>query len=423
MPRKDKRSSWHRRRRNQDTSQRDLVGSSLINPISNDHISTISDLELRDLQPMITAVMSEDKIHLQVPVLELCLKRILFEMDCSSLRSPRPEQVRTLRRLIFGKADTLLIARTGFGKSLIFHTYSILTRKITLQIIPLSKLGEEQLSDIQKLGYTNPCLITSENKKKEKDLIERFQKCEFIHVLLGPEQASSKTFRDALRDPHLQAQIGLVAIDECHLVKQWREFRAEFTMLYELRAILRQDVVWFGCSRTLDQEAEEVVLQQAGFRPLGCHVYQTEVIRTSINRANISVCFLPIPRGKLSSYKALYFLLDNATVEGAPIPDQIPKTIVFIDSLRKINTLAEYLRQALLDKTISQPSGQQYTIAREKVFCVYDIVQTFTAHVSEYDRDLRYTEFKKPSSATRIMIVTTSLGMGVNIADVEQVVV
>ncbi len=64
-----------------------------------------------------------------------------------------------------------------------------------------------------------------------------------IHVLVGPEQASSMSFRDALKSPELQARIGLVAIDECHLVKQWESFRPTFTMLGELRTILRQDVV------------------------------------------------------------------------------------------------------------------------------------------------------------------------------------
>ena len=37
----------------------------------------------------------------------------------------------------FGKGDTLLVARTRFGKSIIFHAFSVLTGKITLQIIPL----------------------------------------------------------------------------------------------------------------------------------------------------------------------------------------------------------------------------------------------------------------------------------------------
>jgi hypothetical protein len=92
-----------------------------------------------------------------------------------------------------------------------------------------------------------------------------------------------------------------------------------------------------------------MVLQKAGFRPLGCNIIQTEVIQTSINRADISICLLPIPRGKLSSYESLYFLLDNATVRGVGTPDLIPKTIVFIDSLKNIDTPAEYLRQAHLN--------------------------------------------------------------------------
>jgi hypothetical protein len=173
MPHRDKGSRWYTKRRNQRSQE--VADSSILLPITNDYIGSISDLQLRDLPPMITEVIDEDKIHLQVPVLELCLQRILFEMDSSRIRSPRPEQVRTLRRLIYGKADTLLIARTGFGKSLIFHAYSVLTNKITIQIIPLSKLGEEQLSDIRKLRCTTPCLITASNKRKEKDLIERFR--------------------------------------------------------------------------------------------------------------------------------------------------------------------------------------------------------------------------------------------------------
>jgi Lhr-like helicase len=98
-------------------------------------------------------------------------------------------------------------------------------------------------------------------------------------------------------------------------------------------------------------------------------------------------------------------------------------TIVFIDSRAQTNALAEYLRQALLNKTMSLQSDQQYTISGKKEFCVYDIIQTFTAHAWEYDREIRYAEFNNPSSATRIMIATTSLRMGVNYAYVERVIV
>jgi hypothetical protein len=96
--------------------------------------------------------------------------------------------------------------------------------------------------------------------------------------------------------------------------------------------ILHQDVVWFGCSATLDEEAEQLVLSSAGFRHVGPYMYQTEVVRTSVNRPDVAICIYSIPRGKLSSFESLYFLLDASTdSNNAATPDQIPKTVIFID--------------------------------------------------------------------------------------------
>jgi len=62
-----------------------------------------------------------------------CMRRLLCGKE--------PKEQRNLRRLVLGLGDTLLLAKTGFGKSIIFHAYSILTGKITIQLVPLSKLG------------------------------------------------------------------------------------------------------------------------------------------------------------------------------------------------------------------------------------------------------------------------------------------
>lgn len=79
-------------------------------------------------------------------------------------------------------------------------------------------------------------------------------------------------------------------------------------MLAQLRSILRENILWFGCSATLSTEAEQYILQNAGFRPVGNNPWQTEVIRTSINRDDLFICVRPIPRGKLSVFESLYFL-------------------------------------------------------------------------------------------------------------------
>lgn len=137
-----------------------------------ERIAAIPQMDVKDLRPVIAAARLEENVSSQAVVLEACLRQILQQMNPkSSHHALRPEQVRTLRRLIFGKGDTLLIACTGFGKSLIFHAFSVLTGKITIQITPLTKLGDEQLDNIQKLSGSNPCLVTSESRRKGKALI------------------------------------------------------------------------------------------------------------------------------------------------------------------------------------------------------------------------------------------------------------
>ena len=436
MPRRksDGRKKWSKARRSipahpshplpeAEQDQAVAVESTVV-PVQH-RLQEIPGMALKDLPGIIDEARSVENVLLQEDVVRECLRRILALTSPGSDRSPRIEQVRTLRRLIFGKGDVLLVARTGFGKSLIFHAFSVLTGLITLQIIPLIKLGDEQLGEIRKLDCTHPCLITSETKSRDKYLLKRVRRGEHTHVLLGPEQASSKAFRAVLRDPLFQRRVGLVAIDECHLVKQWSVFRAEFTMLGQLRTILHQDVFWFGCSATLDNAGEELVLDSAGFRCVGPRPYQTEVIRTSINRDDISIVVVPIPRGKVQSYDRLQFLLDesvNAESRTAT-PQRIQKTIIFIDGRIKVDQAATYLRQILLSKTSTFPEGQQYTQSGEARRCVFNVVETFTSHVSTFDRDCRYDEYKKPSSTIRLMVSTTSLGIGVNIPDIERVII
>jgi superfamily II DNA helicase RecQ len=174
-----------------------------------DCIARIHMMDLKELPDIVLAADEDKFIQYQWRILHRGLKLILKNMDPRKDREPKDTQVRILRRMIYGRGDVLCIARTGFGKSLIFHAFSILTGKITLQIIPLSKLGDEQFQDIKKLDGARPCLLTAESKKSEKDLVQRIKHGEFTHILLGPEQASSKTFRQALKSPELQRMIGL----------------------------------------------------------------------------------------------------------------------------------------------------------------------------------------------------------------------
>lgn len=182
------------------------------------HIDRIPTMPLTRLPSVVDLARSRTGVHLQEDVIRACLQRILsFEREGEE-RIPRPEQVRTLRRLIFAQSDVLLIARTGFGRSLIFHANSILTSKITIQPIPLTKLGDEQLANIRRFTGAKPCLVDAKTRSEERRMLDRIAAGHYTHVLLEPEQASSRPFRRILRETEFQARVGLLAIDECHLV-------------------------------------------------------------------------------------------------------------------------------------------------------------------------------------------------------------
>jgi len=132
----DTRRHWHKTR--SATLQPSLPLSPTRYGSIPEELRSIERLRVEQLPSIIQRAAQWENVPLQHRLIDLCLRRLMLQTSpLFTTFEPRYEQVRTLRRLIFGKGDTLLIARTGFGKSLIFHAYSVLTGKITLQIIPL----------------------------------------------------------------------------------------------------------------------------------------------------------------------------------------------------------------------------------------------------------------------------------------------
>ncbi|KAK0129877.1 hypothetical protein ONS96_000423 [Cadophora gregata f. sp. sojae] len=194
-------------------------------------------------------------------------------------------------------------------------------------------------------------------------------------------------------------------------------------MLGELRSMLPKNTVWFGCTATLPLDTLHQTLHVAGFKKVTTEPspHTTTIIRTSIDRQDVSLAVVPIPRKKLTVFDRLYYLLDQAIeVDTQEItPEKIPKTIIFIDSIKQCEQLARWLQHHLVLKTATW-SGRRYT--NNALDSVIKIVQTFHSRVSRSDRDLRYNAFRVLGSTCRLMIATTSMGTGMNIPDIGRVV-
>ncbi|KZZ93583.1 ATP-dependent DNA helicase [Ascosphaera apis ARSEF 7405] len=321
-------------------------------------------------------------------------------------RDPRQTQVDVMTTLLFKGQDVLLAAKTGFGKSVIFSSFGALTGTTTIVILPLLKLADEQMRKINLIPGSRACLVDGETKYKDRDLLRDIAACKYTHILMGPEQAASPEVRAAMRVPEFQRSVGMVAIDEIHLLVDWEFFRTDYVLLQELRRIVPHQTVWFGCTATLTAETEKEIKNKAGFRAEFEATRGLDVIKTSVNRPEISISIVKIKRNKLSDFSPILFILNDAVDKPLGERDQgIPKTIIFADSYRVVNAVADYMINSLARQSIAPGA-----------------VSIFTSRTSQYDKDLTYDEFCSNNSSIRIMVATTALGMGMDIPDVEVII-
>ena len=147
--------------------------------------------------------------------------------------------------------------------------------------------------------------------------------------------------------------------------------------------IFHLSVVWFACSATLNKKAERLVLSHTKFQVVGICLYQTEVIKTSINHPDISIYVQLISRQKVDLWENLYFLLNNCMDSNRTlIPTCIPKTIVFINDQISVWDIVKYFQNVLLQKSKAYTRGADNN---NKAFCISSVIQEFTVIIQEYD--------------------------------------
>ena len=164
--------------------------------------------------------------------------------------APREGQRDALRQLIYKRKDIILIAKTSFGKSMILQAVSILiSRSITVVVLPLDQIGKEQAEYITRIGG-RPCFLNADTINAR--VLADVRNGKYTHVLISPELAISDKFHATAIDPVFKERLGLVVVDEAHLVLQWgRDFRTAYARLGQLRSLFGGHVPWFACSATL----------------------------------------------------------------------------------------------------------------------------------------------------------------------------
>ena len=205
----------------------------------------------------------------------------------------KPEQTQLLHKALAGQSG-IGILPTGFGKSLVFQLYALLTPGTTLVVSPLKSLIHDQVMSMHRIGLTCVQAITSNDTGSVKQWTLQQMAAHRIRLLyVSPERLRIKTFYDEMFPAGRMSPICALFIDEVHCVSEWgHDFRPAYLAINDLvkkLATARGSAIpIIGLTATASRDVRADVLEVLGLAP-------DDVVQLSTSdRSNLSLSVHPV---------------------------------------------------------------------------------------------------------------------------------
>lgn len=221
---------------------------------------------------------------------------------------------------------TLVVQRTGWGKSLVYFVCTKLMREqkrgVTMIVSPLLTLMENQIDAAQKIGLR--CNVLNSTVKDMRDeILTSLEKDELDLILVTPESLFSDDVQRRLKN----IRIGLFVIDEAHCISDWgHDFRLEYGKLKTIIQQLPTNVPILATTATANDRVVADLRSQ-----LGNNVF---VSRGPLTRESLYIQVLNKP-DKIERYA---WILEN-------IPKLKGSGIIYCLTQRDCDYLADFLKK------------------------------------------------------------------------------
>ncbi len=204
--------------------------------------------------------------------------------------APRSEQVAAVSAVTAERRRTLLVARTGFGKSAVYFSATKMLRDRgwgpTVVVSPLLALMRDQVDAARRLGLRAET-INSSNLEAWSEIEDRIRADEIDLLLIAPERLANPGFRERVFD-QLRSQPFALVCDEAHCISDWgHDFRPDYR---RLRALLDELPPWtpvLATTATANQRVTDDVAAQLGA--------DTLVLRTNLDRESLHLSVVDLP--------------------------------------------------------------------------------------------------------------------------------
>lgn len=180
---------------------------------------------------------------------------------------------------VVNKQKTLVIQKTGWGKSIVYFIATKLLRENgsgpAVIISPLLALMHNQVDAAAKLGL-DVVTINSTNRDEWYDIYARLSAVDAI--IVSPEKLSDARFIEALSQVN---DIELIVVDEAHSISDWgHDFRPDYQRIVNLVKDLPDSIAILGTTATANDRVIEDIKSQLG---------DLQVFRGDLIRSNISI--------------------------------------------------------------------------------------------------------------------------------------
>lgn len=177
----------------------------------------------------------------------------------------RDGQYEAIEALVVHRRRTLVVQRTGWGKSAVYFIAALLQRRAgagpALIVSPLLALMRNQVEAAGRAGV-RAATINSSNVTDWEEIAEVIEQDLLDVLLVSPERLVNPRFRDT-QLPHLLARAGLVVIDEAHCISDWgHDFRPDYRRIRSLIRELPDRVPVLATTATANQRVVTDIAEQ-----------------------------------------------------------------------------------------------------------------------------------------------------------------
>ncbi len=179
----------------------------------------------------------------------------------------RDGQREAIKAVIADGSRTLVVQRTGWGKSLVYWIATRVLRDLghgpTLIVSPLLSLMRNQIEAAERLGL-RAVTINSANRD-DWAAIEHDLEHDRIDVLFVSAQRFANEDFTARLLPGIRRTVGLFVVDEAHCISDWgHEFVPDYRRIGRLLPTLGPSVPVLGTTATANDRVVEDVARQLG---------------------------------------------------------------------------------------------------------------------------------------------------------------